>query len=268
MSDRRAPVKIALLTLPLLVSVLALHAWGDAMAGGLGRAVGNWQYPERSHGPFLIRAPRRSDVDVFASKTLEEFVLQAVKQYGVPLAIQVPAPPVTVVLLGPDAELERFNCTVASELNPNEGVFDPIRRTIFVRMERKLQQEPMIAALRQAAARALLHDAGSARWSPWMAEGLVGRLEGTRPAEYRTLTGELGLEEILKLTEADFRGHNRAAAVRSARLLAAFLMERLPGKFDTYYKEERAGLHPSFSERLGEPRALEEEWKDWLQRLK
>ena len=35
MNDRRAPVKVLLLTLPLLAAVLVLHAWGDALAGNL-----------------------------------------------------------------------------------------------------------------------------------------------------------------------------------------------------------------------------------------
>src|SRR6185503_19865835 len=108
MSDRRTPVKAALLFAPLLVVILTLHAWGDAMAGGLGRAVGNWQYPERVHSPFLIRVSRGSSADVFAARALEEFVPQAVMGYGIRLAIHVPAQPVTVVLLDPDTELRRF----------------------------------------------------------------------------------------------------------------------------------------------------------------
>jgi hypothetical protein len=264
MSDRRTPVKVALLVAPLLLSVLTLHAWGDPMAGGLGRAVTNWQYPQRSHSQFLIRVPRRSEADVFAARALEEFVSQAVKQYGVPLAIQVPAQPVTVVLLDPDGDLRRFGTTVVEDLNANQGVFDPSRRMILVRMERKIQQELVTAALRQAAARVLLHDAGSPRWSPWLVEGLVGRLEGGRAADLRV--GELpGLADILKLSEADFAGIQRAPSVRGARLLVAFLMERMPEKFFHYYKEERAGLRPAFSERFGD---VEADWKDWLQRLK
>src|SRR2546428_12961326 len=97
MNDRRTSVKVSLLVAPLLATVLTLHAWGDAMAGGLGRAVGNWQYPERTHSQFLIRVPRRSEAHAFAARALEEFVAQAVKAQGVPLAIQVPPQPVSVV---------------------------------------------------------------------------------------------------------------------------------------------------------------------------
>jgi len=267
MSDRRTPVKAALLFAPLLVVILTLHAWGDAMAGGLGRAVGNWQYPERVHSQFLIRVSRGSSADVFAARALEEFVPQAVMGYGIRLAIHVPAQPVTVVLLDPDTELRRFGTTVVEDLNPNQGVFDPSRRMILVRMERKIQQDLVAAALRQAAARVLLHDAGSPRWSPWLTEGLVGRLEGARPADQRI--GELpGLTDILKLIEADFTALNRASSTRGARLLVAFLMDRMPDRFDHYYKEEQAGLRPVFFERIGDPEQVERDWKDWLQKLK
>jgi hypothetical protein len=270
MSDRRRPVKAALLVAPLLLSILALHAWGDSMAGGLGRAVGSWQYPQRVHSQFLIRVPRWSDADVLAARALEDFVSHAVKFYGVPLAIQVPAQPVTVVLLDPDTDVSRFGSNVVDDLSPNEGVFDASRRMILVRMERKLQMEPVIGALRQAAARVLLHDAGSARWSPWLTEGLVGRLEGSSIApDRRAWTGELpGVAEILSFTDADFHGHNRAICIRAARQLAAFLMERMQEKFILYYREEQAGLHPPFSERIGDPRRVEQEWREWLQQQK
>ena len=267
MSDRRTTVKIALLVAPLLSSVLVLHAWGDPMAGGLGRAICNWKYPERGHpSQFVLRVPRGSGVEAWAARAIDEFVAQAVKDHGVPLAIQVPAHPVTVILLDPDADPVRFGSTIADELYPNEGVFDAARRMILVRMERKIQQELVIAALRQAVARVLLHDAGSSRWSPWLTEGLVGRLEGTRAAESRSWTGELPtLSEILRFGEADFRGHNRLACIRGARLLTAFLMDRMPENFDYYYKEERAGLRPLFAERIGDPLRIDREWREWLQ---
>src|SRR5207248_3956350 len=120
---------------------LTLHAWGDALAGGLGRAVGNWQYPERPHSSFLIRVPRRSDADVLAARALDDFVEKTVKAHGATLGIHVPAEPVNVVLLDPDTDPRRFGWTAAEDLNANEGLFDPVRRMIIVRMERKIQQE-------------------------------------------------------------------------------------------------------------------------------
>jgi hypothetical protein len=268
-TDRRAPVKVALLASPLLVVVLVLHARGDAMAAGLGRAVSHWQYPERTHGPFQIRVPRRSDVDAFAARALEEFLAKAVKAHGPTLGIQAPTRPVTVVMLDADTEIQRFGSTIVDDLNPNQAVFDPTRRTIFVRTERKPQPAPLAAALVQATARLLLHDAGSARWRPWLTEGLAGRLEGTAPAEWRSLVGELpGVEEILNLGEADFAGQNRQACSRAARLLVAFLADHQTDKFLAYYKEEQAGLRPSFADRIGSPSQVEEEWKEWIQRLK
>jgi hypothetical protein len=74
MNERRTAVKAALFVAPLLLFILVLHAWGDAMAGGLGRAVGSWQYPARTHSPFVIRVPRRYDADAFAGPELDEFV--------------------------------------------------------------------------------------------------------------------------------------------------------------------------------------------------
>jgi hypothetical protein len=269
MSNRRTPVKAALLVAPLLVMVLTLHAWGDAMAGGLVRAVCSWQYPERTHSQFLIRVPRRSAADDFAARALKEFVDHAVKAQGVPLAIQVPAQPVSVVLLDPDTDPARFGWTAAEGLRDNEGVFDATRRTIFVKMERQIQQEQVVAALRQAAARVLLYDAGSPRWSPWLTEGLIGCLDGLRPADLRTWTGDLpSVREILNSREAEYRGLHSPAYTRGARLLMAFLMERAPEKFSYYYKEERVGVPSAvstFSERIGDPALVDADWRAWLQ---
>ena len=177
MTDRRTPVKAAALLAPLILSVLGLHAWGDALAGGLGRAVSNWQYPERNHAIFQIRVPRRSDdVDAFAARALYDFVTETVKVHGSDLGLRTPTEPIKVVLLDPDTEVLRYRWIAAAGLKGNEGLYDPAGRTIYVRMERKLQQDAVIAALRQSAARALLHDVGSDRWSPWLAEGLAGCL--------------------------------------------------------------------------------------------
>jgi hypothetical protein len=267
MSDRRTPVKVALLVAPLLIGVLVLHAWGDAMAGGLGRAIVNWKYPERNHpSQFLVRTPRGSGAEAWAPQVIDAFVSRAVKIYGVQMSVQMPAQPVTVILLDSDTEPGRFGSTVVDELRPNEGVFDVGRRTIFVKMDRKIQQTEVVAALRQAVARVLLYDAGSSGWSPWLIEGLVGVLEKLDAPVPPTWTGELPtLPEILRLSEADFRGHRRLANLRGARLLTAFLMERMPEKFAYYYKEEQAGLRPLFSERLGDLLRVEREWREWLQ---
>ncbi len=267
MSNRRAAVKVTLLVAPLLLFIVVLHAWGDAMAGGLGRAVSSWQYPSRSHPPFVVRFPRRYEADVWAAPALEEFVRKEVKTHE-GLGLQVPAAPVTVVLLDPETDPHRFGTTV-EDPSANQGVFDPARRMILVRMERKVYQEKVTLALCQAASRLLLYDAGSARWSPWLTEGLLGQLEGTSPAEWRALTGELpGVADILKCTEADFTSHTRTAAGRGARLLVAYLLERRRDKFLAYYREEQAGLRPPFSDRIDDPEMVERDWKDWIQKLK
>jgi hypothetical protein len=261
------PVKIALLVAPLLASVLVLHAWGNTMAGGLGRAICNWKYPERNTpSQFHLRVPRGSGAEAWAPQTIDEFVSKAVKAYGVALTIQVPAQPVTVILLDHDTEPGRFGSSVVDELGANEGIFDPARRTIFVKMERKIDPSKVNIALCEAVARVLLHDAGSSRWSPWLAEGLVGPLEKLRSPESQAWGGGLPtLSEILRYTEADFRGTSRMFCVRGARLLTAFLMERMPEQFSYYYRAEQAGLRPLFSERFGDPSRIEREWREWLQ---
>ena len=76
MSDRRTTVKIALLVAPLLSSVLVLHAWGDPMAGGLGRAICNWKYPERAHpSQCVLRVPRGSGVEAWAARATRDAVM-------------------------------------------------------------------------------------------------------------------------------------------------------------------------------------------------
>jgi hypothetical protein len=268
MTDRRTPVKAAALLAPLILSVLALHAWGDALAGGLGRAVCNWQYPERNHAIFQIRVPRRSDdVDAFAARTLYDFVTETVKVHGSDLGLRTPTEPIKVVLmLAPDTDVLRFRWMAAARLlNKNEGLYDPAGRTIYVRMEHNLQQEAVIAALRQCAARALLHDVGSDRWSPWLAEGLVGCLEGAKPAALRTPAGaEMpSLSLLLTARTADFQGINASAYARGAKLLAAFLLEAKSAEFAYYYDAIREGLQVPDS-LFSNPTALESEWKKWL----
>src|SRR6185436_9323474 len=141
-------IKAAALLAPLVLSVLALHAWGDSFSGGLGRALGNWQYPQRDHAMFQIRVPRRSDdVDKFAAQALREFVDEAVKLHARDLKVKAPTQPIKVVILDPDTDVRRYRWTAAEPVvNGNEGLYDPVGRTIYVRMEPKLQQDAVIAA--------------------------------------------------------------------------------------------------------------------------
>jgi hypothetical protein len=269
MSSRRAAVKGTALLAPLFVAILGLHAWGDPASAGLGRAVGHWQYPERTHGVFQIRVPRGSDADGFAAKSLDDFVVKAIKSHGVELVIHHPLQPVRVVLLHPDtAELRRFGWSAADHLKDNQVFFDPARRTIFVRMERKLQRDPVIAALQLGAARLLLHDAGSERWEPWLTEGLIGRLEGAPiPTQTWTADPPLTLKDLLTARPADFQGQSGPAYARGARLLVAYLMEKRGDDFAKYYKAVRLGApNPQeiFEERFFGTSHLENDWREWI----
>jgi hypothetical protein len=272
MSSRRAAVKAAFLLAPLFVSILALRAWGDPVSAQLGRAVGHWQYPERTQSTFQIRVPRwRSDAAGLAAKELEEFVTKAVRDHGADLGIRHPEQPVKVVLLDPDTtELKRFGWASAENIKEYEGIFDEAKRTIFLRLERKVVQQPLAAAaLKSAAARLLLHDAGSTQGDPWLIEGLTGRVEGTDASELRSWTGELPtLQELLKAPRSDFQGITGPKYVRGAKLLVAYLMERRKGDFLTYYRAVRLPGTTSpreiFKEKFFDTSLLEREWREWI----
>ena len=273
MSSRRGAVKATVLLAPLLVSVLALHAWGDPMSAGLGRAVGHWQYPERSQPTaiFQIRAPRWRDAATLASKELEGFVTQAVREHGAELGLRHPEQPVQVVLLDPDTvEPRRFGWASAELLKEYEGLFDEKSRTIFLRLEQKVVQASLAAAaLKNAAARLLLHDAGSTQGDAWLTEGLVGRLEGVDVAGLRNQTGELPtLQELLKAPTSEFRGLTSPKYVRAAKLLTAYLMEKRKADFLIYYTAVRlprtSPPQEIFQEKFFDASLLEREWREWI----
>jgi hypothetical protein len=270
MSDRRLPVKAAALLAPLVLSILTLHAWGDALSGGLGRAVGRWQYPERDHAIFQIRVPRRSDdVDQFAARALQDFLMEAIRLHGRELKVKPPTEPIKVVVLDFETDVRRYRWSAAEPLvNGNEGLYDPVSRTIYVRMEQKpkLQQEAVSAALRQSAAHALLYDAGAAAWSPWLLEGMVGRLEGARIASLRGLPGSEFPTVTMLLTArpSDFQGMHSSAYTRGAKLFTAFLQDTRSLEFAQYYEAVRDG-QPEPDSLFSNPTALESDWKKWLQ---
>jgi len=262
-------LKAAVLAGPLLVMILALHAWGDGAAGGLGRRVDSWQYPEQSVPPFLIRLPRRISTDKWPAETLTKFVDDSVHAYGATLGLKSPLLPVHVILLDPETNLRRFGGDAAQHLQVNEALFDPGPRAIVVRMERTIQMDKVPGAMRRAAARLLLQDAGSARWSPWLAEGLVGLLEGTREADLKSWSESLPtLGELLAAPASEFQ---IPAFARAARLLVAYLWATLPDEFVAYYRTSRdQGAVPLARsvERFGIPNLEPGGWRDWMQAQK
>jgi hypothetical protein len=235
--------------------------------------VGRWQYPERDHAMFQIRVPRRSDdVDAFAARALQDFIAEAIRVHGRDLKVKAPSEPIKVVLLDSDTDVRRYRWAAAEPLGSgNEGLFDPVSRTIYVRMELKpkLHQEAVISALRQAAAHALLYDVGASGWSPWLLEGLVGRLEGARPGALRGLPGgELPtVAMLLTARPSDFQGIHASAYTRGAKLFTAFLAETRAAEFAQFYEAVRDGL-PDPDSLFSNPTALESDWKKWLQDLK
>jgi hypothetical protein len=272
MSNRRGAVKATVLLAPLLVSILALHAWGDPMSAELGRAIGHWQYPERTPATstFQIRAPRWREAATLATKELDEFVAKAVREHA-ELGLRHPEQPVKVVLLDPDTiEPRRFGWASAESLKEYEGLFDEKTRTIFLRLERKVVEQPLAAAaLKNAAARLLLHDAGSTQGDAWLTEGLVGRLEGIDVAGLRNQTGDLpSLQELLKAPRSEFTGITSAKYVRAAKLLTAYLMEKRKADFLTYYSAVRlprtSPPQEIFKEKFFDAALLERDWREWI----
>ena len=241
------------------------------MAGTLSRKIGDYQYPTRPHAPYLIHVPRRGDSDLLAARVLRDFAERSVQTHGAALGLHAPAQPVHVYLFESELDAQRFGPPGAELLKENEGLYDPARRAIAVRMEAKLQLQPVTAALQAAAARLLLHDAAPAGMSPWLLEGLLGRIEGAPAGDLYRQGGDLPkIKEILEARESDFQKQT-PSLVRGARLLVACLEDKRPQEFSSYYREEQQGgpgRPGAFHDRFGDPADLELEWKDWLRLLK
>lgn len=268
MSEPRGPLKAALLVGPLVVTILALHAWGDGAAGLAADRMDDWRYPEQSLPPFQLRAPRRVENADWARVLLSRFPEEAIRNYGALLDLRPPAAPVQVVLLD-DTGSRRLG---GGQLDRNEGLYDPRRRAIIVRMGEPIELNPVSAELRRGLARLLLHDAGSTRWSPWLAEGLVGLLEGSRASDLKPPAEELPpLELLLGAREAEFRGREAALYARAARLFVAWLNESFPEEFAAYCRASRIDGQPRlarFLERFADPLREHQAWRDWIQAQK
>lgn len=272
MSESRAPLKAALLFGPLFASVLALHAWGDGAADRAGARMDLWRYPEQVSPPFQIRAPRRIENADWARAVLTRFPDEALRSHGALLDLRKPVDPVQVVLLDPETASRRLAGERGSRLKEYESLYDPERRTIVVRLGRDIDLNLVSAALRRGLARMLLHDAGSARWNSWLAEGLVGLLDGSRAADLRRPLEELPpLELLLSAREADFRSNDGAVYGRAARLLAAYLQETSPDEFAAYLKACRVDGQTRlarFIDRFADPLREQSAWRDWIQAQK
>lgn len=272
MSESRTPLKTALLLGPLLAGILGLHAWGDGASEQVGSRMDLWRYPERAVPPFQLRVPRRSGAEEWAAAVLQRFPEEALRNHGARLDLKPPAPSVQVVLLDSGTASRQLAGDGAESLKENESLYDPARRAVVVRMGPLIDLNQVSAALRRGLARLLLHDAGSARWSPWLAEGLVGPLEGSTAADLKASTDELPpLDLLLSAPEAEFRGRAGAAYSRAARLLVAYLLETLPEEFAAYYKASRIEGPARISrsiERFGDPLREQSAWRDWMQAQK
>lgn len=115
----------------------------------------------------------------------------------------------------------------------------------------------------------MLHDAGSDRWSPWLTEGLVGLLEGSRATDLKASPEELPpLEMLLSAHETDFRGRDGALFSRAARLLVAWLHESFPEEFAQFCRAARAEGQARLSryvERFADPLREQQAWREWIQ---
>ncbi|HLY75392.1 MAG TPA: hypothetical protein VKU80_14825 [Planctomycetota bacterium] len=271
MNESRVPLKVGLLLGPLVAATLALHAWGDGAAEHLGRRVDRWQFPEVSLPPFLLRVPRTVS-DSWAAKVLGEFPDECIRSTGALLDLHRPSPTVQVILLGPDSGSRRLAGERGEALKENESLYDPERRAIVVRMERNIEQKQVSSALRRGIARLLLAETGSARWYPWLAEGLVGLLDNSRADDLRAAGEDLpALDPLITAREADFRSLDRAAYARAARLLVAYLHETFPVEFAAYCRasrEEGQVRLSRFIDRFADPIREQSAWREWIQARK
>lgn len=269
MSDPHVPVKAALLLGPLLAGILGLHAWGDPAADRVGRQVDLWQYPEIHRPPFVLRFPRGSDVERWAPGVLSQYPEEAIQAAAPLLDLHRPISAIPVILLGPDSTARRLTGSSLDGPGENESVFDPERRAIVVKMGRNIEQGRVTAAIQRGIARLLLHEAGSARWYPWLAEGLLGLLDRSKSADVKAVGEDLpALGVLLTAREASFQGHDGPATARGARLLVAYLMETFPGEFAAYCRASQAEgqVHLSrYLERFANPIAEQAAWREWLQ---
>jgi hypothetical protein len=270
--ESAGPFKSALLLAPLIAGLLALHAWGDAASQQVARRVDLWQFPEISRPPFVLRFPRGSEAERWAPGVLGQIPDEVLQSAAPLLDLRRPDGAVPVILLGPDFTPRRLAGPQAEALKENESLYDPERRTIIVRMGRSIEQGQVTAAIRRGVARLLLQEAGSAHWSPWLAEGLVGLLDRTKPVDARAAGEELpALNLLLTAREADFLGRDGALYTRGARLLVAWLRENSPREFAAYCRASQAEgqVHLSrFLERFANPPAEQTAWREWLQAQK
>lgn len=271
MTNPGVPFKTAVLLAPLLAGILALHAWGDPAADHVARRVDLWQYPEISRLPFVLRFPRGSDVERWAPGELVRFPDEAVRTAAPLLDLRKPTFTVPVLLLAPDYASRRL-AGAHADMKENESVYDPERRAVIVRMGQNIEQSQVTTAIHRGIARLLLYEAGSPRWSPWLAEGLVGLLEHSKGADAKAVGEELpALNLLLTAREADFHGHDGPAYARGARLLVAYLWESSPREFAAYCRASQAeGQVPlsRFLERFTNPIAEQAAWREWLQAQK
>jgi hypothetical protein len=270
MSESRSPLKTALLLGPLVAGILGLHAWGDAAAERVGRRVDLWQYPEISRPPFLLRIPRAVS-ESWISKILNEFPEDCLRGRGALLDLHRPAPTVQVILL-PDSSSRRLAGDNGAALKEYESLYDPERRAIIVRMERSIEQKRVTAALHRGIARLLLHETGSERWYPWLAEGLIGLLDNSKAEDLKAAAEDLpSLDLLLTARPADFHGLDRAVYARAARLLVAYLHETAPVEFAAYCRVCRAEGQvrlSRFVDRFADPIREQAAWRDWIQTQK
>jgi len=270
MSESRLPLKTALLVGPLLAATLALHAWGDGAAERVGRRVDLWQYPEVPQPPFLLRLPRTVS-DAWSLKVLREFPDECIRSYGALLDLHRPPPTVQVVLLGSDSSSLRLAGEHGQALKVNESLYDPERRAIIVRMEPNIEQGQVTTALHRGIARLLLYESGSARWAPWLAEGLIGLLDQSRAADLKAAPEDLpALELVLSAPESDFHSRNGASYARAARLLVAYLHETAPIEFAAYCRASREGpvRLSRYVDRFSDTIREQSAWRDWIQAQK
>ena len=260
-NKRTTGIKLACLLVPLIGTILSLHAWGDGLRTQADRYWMRKKYQEHRRNGFAFRVERGSKIHERAARLARQFVEGALDETGKKLGLADPThsaiPPLIHLLTTRDDLKPNGFPAETPDLDRSGGTFDPERLAAAVVVgAAEIHQEADETAINHQLVHMMLHaGAPRAAYSPWLLEGLAEHFAGAPP-------GENGppprLSDILRA---------RDATVRSSRLLVEFLIRRYPDEFIAYCEEERRDgpVSPgAFKDVIGSPATIEAEWRRWV----